>query len=145
MESLFSGDESERIAILAKAIAREVVRELTEQSSAPIVAEAPAGPAVPVITVGPVIIDTLRHETRVDGEPLDLKGREFSLLLALARGAGRVFTRSHLLELAWSTDAALEVDERTVDVHVRRLRIKLGRHADRIVTIHGIGYKLDDR
>jgi DNA-binding response OmpR family regulator len=87
-------------------------------------------------------IDEAAREARVDGRDLALKPREFALLLHLASNAGVAFSRTTLLETVWGFDFG--GDERTVDVHVRRLRAKLEDEAGlpRVVhTVHGFGYK----
>jgi DNA-binding response OmpR family regulator len=87
-------------------------------------------------------IDEAAREARVDGRDLALKPREFALLLHLAANPGVAFARATLLEAVWGFD--FDGDERTVDVHVRRLRAKLedGAALPRLVhTIHGFGYK----
>jgi DNA-binding response OmpR family regulator len=91
-------------------------------------------------------IDEAAREARVDGRDLGLKPREFSLLLQLASNPGVAFSRPNLLAAVWGFDFA--GDERTVDVHVRRLRAKLEDEAalPRVVeTIHGFGYKFARR
>ncbi len=72
------------------------------------------------------------------GQP---KTREFALLAALALNLGRVLTREQLLSSAWPDPE--RVDNRTVDVHVRRVRVALGSAASLIETVHGVGYKLE--
>jgi two-component system phosphate regulon response regulator PhoB len=95
----------------------------------------------PVIATGTLMVNLPGHEAVVDGAPVKLKTREFALLAALARNVGRVLTRDQLLELAWPEPE--QVDEnRTVDVHIRRVRVALGTAASLIETVHGIGYKL---
>jgi two-component system response regulator ResD len=87
-------------------------------------------------------IDEAAREARVDGRDLGFKPREFALLLQLASNPGVAFSRANLLEAVWGFD--FEGDQRTVDVHVRRLRAKLEDEAaiPRVVqTIHGFGYK----
>ncbi len=87
-------------------------------------------------------VDEAAREVRVDGVDVALKPREFALLLHLAGNAGVAFSRAALLAAVWGFDYA--GDERTVDVHVRRLRAKLEDEANlpRLVqTIHGFGYK----
>jgi DNA-binding response OmpR family regulator len=87
-------------------------------------------------------IDEAAREARVDGRDLALKPREFALLLQLASNPGVAFSRANLLETVWGFDFG--GDERTVDVHVRRLRAKLEDEAalPRVVqTVHGFGYK----
>jgi DNA-binding response OmpR family regulator len=72
-----------------------------------------------------------------------LAPREFALLQTLVGSPGRVFSREQLLTRAWGYARADEIESRTVDVHIRRLRAKLGAAGDRIVTIKGVGYQLD--
>jgi two-component system, OmpR family, response regulator len=77
-----------------------------------------------------------------DGRPVDLTRREFDLLLFLCEHPRRVFTRDQLLSHVWGYEWV--GGSRTVDVHVRRLRIKLGQDSPVVRTVHGIGYRLDD-
>ena len=95
------------------------------------------------ITVGTLVIDVARHTVHVDGVPIFLTPKEFDLLRALAEARGRVLSREHLLDRVWGYPAAGEIESRTVDVHVRRLRVKLGAEGSRIVTVKGLGYRLD--
>jgi len=137
----FSADE---IAELAKAIAREVVHELAAFAKPPSVV--PANDARTVFEAGPIVVDIKRHEVRVAGRETALKPREFALITALARNAGQVLSRETLLELACPDDVALNLENnRSVDVHIRRLRIALGDKRGMIQTISGLGYKLLDR
>lgn len=87
-------------------------------------------------------IDEAAREARIDGIDVGLKPREFALLLELASNPGVALSRATLLEKVWGFD--FEGDERTVDVHVRRLRIKLeerSRLPKLLQTVHGFGYK----
>ena len=77
------------------------------------------------------------------GAPVALTLKEFDLLRALAEARGRVLSREFLLDRVWGYRAAGEIESRTVDVHVRRLRVKLGGEGRRIVTVKGVGYRLD--
>jgi two-component system alkaline phosphatase synthesis response regulator PhoP len=91
---------------------------------------------------GRLVIDEGAREARVDGADVGLKPREFALLLELASNAGVALSRSMLLERVWGFD--YDGDERTVDVHVRRLRAKIEeqfRIEAPIATVHGYGYK----
>ena len=99
---------------------------------------AEAGEAV--IEVGGLRIDTLGRAASFDGEALKLTLREFDLLAFLAHQPGRVFSREELLRKVWGYDYLGET--RTVDVHVRRLRVKLGETHRVIETVTGAGYKL---
>ncbi len=92
-----------------------------------------------VIVVGPVEVDTGRREARVAGEVVGLATREFDLLQFLAENAGLALSRRQLLDGAWG--AEWFGDERTVDVHVRQLRKKLGT-ALPLATVWGVGYRL---
>jgi two-component system, OmpR family, phosphate regulon response regulator PhoB len=76
----------------------------------------------------------------VDSEEIELTPTEYRLLVLLAERRGRVQGRRHLLETVW--DAAPDIQTRTVDMHVQRLRAKLGRAGDLIETSRGFGYKL---
>ena len=95
------------------------------------------------ITVGSLTVDPMRRTVRLDGRDIELKSREFDLLALFARHPGQVFTRAQLLDLIWPRDYA--GDDRTVDVHISRLRHKLGglRSTElSIVTVSSVGYKL---
>lgn len=92
------------------------------------------------ITVGHIVLDVDRHEARVNGENIELTATEFKLLHLLMQRRGRVQTREHLLINVWQYET--EIETRTVDTHVRRLREKLGSEADWIETIRGVGYRM---
>jgi two-component system phosphate regulon response regulator PhoB len=89
-----------------------------------------------------VMVDRERHRVTVEDKPLDLTPSEFGLLEALVRQPGRVFSRSELIDAALGGDSL--VLERTVDVHIRSLRKKLGPHAVLVETVRGIGYRFRD-
>lgn len=92
------------------------------------------------ITLGELVIDEGTYTARLRGRPLDLTYKEFELLKYLAQHAGRVFTRAQLLQEVWGYD--FFGGTRTVDVHVRRLRAKLGsEHESLIGTVRNVGYK----
>ncbi len=93
------------------------------------------------LTAAGITVDTGSREAWVDGKPVELTGLEIDLLVALLRRAGRVVPRGALLELAGRTDVT--VGERAVDVHISRLRKKLGDDPPtRIRTVRGVGYVL---
>ena len=102
----------------------------------------PAAQGAPMV-IGQVLINVARHTVHVEGAPVLLTPKEFDLLRALAEAHGRVLSRESLLDRVWGYAAAEEIESRTVDVHVRRLRVKLGREGRRIVTVKGVGYRLD--
>ena len=86
-----------------------------------------------------IVVDLDRHEVTVDGSPVPLATQEWALLAALARNVGTVLSRRQLLDLGWGVDWI--GDPRTVDVHVRQLRRKLGPQLP-LATVRGAGYRL---
>ena len=101
--------------------------------------ERPAAEQAPTtIQSSGVVIDEANFTARLFGRPLDLTYKEFELMHFLAANPGRVFTREQLLGEVWGTDYF--GGTRTVDVHVRRLRAKLGDHEALISTVRGVGY-----
>ena len=97
------------------------------------------GTGLDIVTSGPVEVDRGRHRVLVDQKQLELTPSEFRLLDTLIRHPGRAFERSELINAALGADTlALE---RTIDVHIRSLRKKLGVHADVIQTVRGVGYR----
>ena len=95
-----------------------------------------------LLCFGRLEIDEAAREVRVDGDDVKLKPREFALLLELAMNAGVALSRRRLLERVWGFD--FDGDERTVDVHVRRLRARIEEERklpSMVHTIHGYGYK----
>jgi len=95
------------------------------------------------LQVGQISLDIDRHAATVGGQPVDLTATEFKLLRLLMERRGRVQTREHLLINVWNYET--EIETRTVDTHVRRLREKLGAEADWIETIRGVGYRIAER
>lgn len=94
------------------------------------------------VRVGDLSIDPETYQVRLRGRPLDLTYKEFQLLFFLAQRPGRVFSRQQLLQEVWGYD--FFGGTRTVDVHVRRLRAKLGaEHEGMIATIRNVGYKVE--
>jgi two-component system, OmpR family, phosphate regulon response regulator PhoB len=93
-----------------------------------------------VIQLGPIRIDRAAHRVSVDGSQIDLTPTEFKLLLMLAERRGRVQARAHLLETVW--EAAPDIQTRTVDMHIQRLRTKLGPAGELIETVRGFGYRV---
>ena len=92
-----------------------------------------------ILKVGPIELDPVTHDVRIDGAPAQLRPLEYKLLQLLVSDPGRVFSREELLELVW--DMRGDINTRTVDVHVRRLRVSLGSAADVVETVHGFGYR----
>jgi len=93
-----------------------------------------------ILTIGPIAIDRAEHRVSVDDAAVELTPTEYKLLLILAERRGRVQSRAHLLETVW--EAAPDIQTRTVDMHVQRLRSKLGRGGDLIETVRGFGYRV---
>ena len=94
-----------------------------------------------VVKAGALEIDLARYIVSVRRRPVELTTKEFELLRALILAKGRALTREHLLNRVWGYDQASEIVSRTVDVHVRRLREKLGPEAKRIITVKNVGYR----
>ena len=92
------------------------------------------------IQIAGVVLDETLHELRVDGELVILTATEFRLLKLLMLRKNRVQTRENLLVNVWNYDT--DIETRTVDTHVRRVREKLGPYANMIETIRGVGYKV---
>jgi len=93
-----------------------------------------------LLKVGSMVIDLAAHEVSVDGGPVTLTHQEFALLRFLAQNRGRVYSRDQLLERVWGVE--YYGGSRTVDIHIRRLRMKLGSASRPIQTVRGVGYKL---
>jgi two-component system alkaline phosphatase synthesis response regulator PhoP len=91
------------------------------------------------IQIGDIAIDPAKFEVSVNGNLVTLARKEFELLLLLASKPGRVFLRNEILSQVWGTDVI--VGDRTIDVHIRKIRQKMG--VDCITTIKGVGYKFD--
>jgi len=122
-------------------VVREVVLRVTALANR--LAERRARPAAGdpggVLRVGPIELDPVTHDVRISGAPTQLRPLEYKLLQLLVSDPGRVFSREELLEQVW--DMRGDINTRTVDVHVRRLRVSLGPAADVIETVHGFGYR----
>ncbi|MEO8029749.1 MAG: response regulator [Gemmatimonadota bacterium] len=100
---------------------------------------APAVASGAMLTAGPVSIDRSAHRVSVGGRDVELTATEFKLLLMLVERRGRVQNRPQLLESVW--EAQPDIQTRTVDMHVQRLRAKLGSAGDWIETVRGFGYR----
>jgi two-component system phosphate regulon response regulator PhoB len=99
----------------------------------------PAVTAGSTLTAGPVSIDRSAHRATIHGEELSLTATEYKLLLTLLERRGRVQSRPQLLEIVW--EAQPDIQTRTVDMHVQRLRTKLGEAGKLIETVRGFGYR----
>jgi DNA-binding response OmpR family regulator len=95
-----------------------------------------------VVRVGTLELNLATYQVRIGGEPVDFAYMEYELLKFLATHPGRVFSREALLNRVWGYD--YYGGARTVDVHVRRVRAKLGSEHNRIRTVRSVGYRFDD-
>ncbi|MDX2192529.1 MAG: response regulator [Gemmatimonadales bacterium] len=100
---------------------------------------APAVAAGSTLAAGPIHVDRSAHRVTVDGQEIALTSTEYKLLLTLMERRGRVQTRPQLLETVW--EAQPDIQTRTVDMHVQRLRAKLGEHGKLVETVRGFGYR----
>jgi phosphate regulon transcriptional regulator PhoB len=142
------GDEVDRVLGLELGADDYVVkpfspRELVARIRA-VLRRARPDPATRALVLGRLAIDFSGHRVTVDGKPVGLTRKEFDLLRALTEARGRVLSREYLLDHVWGYTAAGEIESRTVDVHVRRLRQKLGAEGQRIGTVTGVGYRFED-
>jgi two-component system phosphate regulon response regulator PhoB len=120
------------VVLRVKAVLRRLQPELQP--------EQPEGMASELLQVGGIELDISGHQLRLEGKEVPLTATEFRLLRLLMERNGRVQTRGQLLSDVWGY--AEDIDSRTVDTHIRRLRRKLGSEADRIETVIGVGYRL---
>jgi DNA-binding response OmpR family regulator len=90
-----------------------------------------------------VVVDLSRRRVLVNGENAELTAKEFDLLTYLIENQGETISRRELVELVWNTDDASAPNDRTIDVHIRRLRSKIAGFEDIIRTIRGGGYRFD--
>lgn len=116
------------------------VRELTARIDA--LLRRSARVESPVFALGPLAIDGEKFEARDEREVYALTPREIRILWVLAQDKGRIVSRRTLLKDAWDMNNAEQLETRTVDVHIAKLRKKLGRHGDLIATVRGQGYRL---
>lgn len=95
-----------------------------------------------IISIGPLNIDTEKKEVNLDGKIVELTKKEYQILLMLVKSSGRFITREEILDSIWSDTL---VTERTVDVHITRLRKRLGSFGSRIKSRTGYGYYIDEK
>ena len=115
-------------------------RELVARVKAVLRRTRRGAPPQTLVHTGDVTIDQARHEVTVAGQPVELRPKEFDLLLALAEHQGLVLSREQLLDQVWGYDYYGET--RTVDVHIAHLRKRLASSSVEIETVMGVGYKL---
>lgn len=100
-------------------------------------------PQQEILTAGSVELDIGKHELRLNGNPVEITAKEFELLGVLMSSRGRVLTREVLLSRVWGYENSMNIETRTVDMHIVQLRKKIGKEADRIVTVKSVGYRFD--
>ncbi len=93
------------------------------------------------LQVGKLSVDLEKYEVHLAGKPVELSSKEFAFLKILIEARGKVLSRDQLLEQVWGYEKGLDIDTRTVDQHVARLRAKLGSESGRLATVKNIGYK----
>ena len=118
------------------------VRELLARVKALLRRAAPAEAAASLLRAGGIEMDVERYEVRVRGKDVQLTSKEFEFLKILLQSGGRALSRDQILEKVWGYDRSMEIDTRTIDQHIARLREKLGSEAGRIVTVKNVGYRL---
>ena len=96
-----------------------------------------------LLKVGDLVMDFSKISVSVKNKPVELTSKEFELLKTLIGAKGRVLSRDYLLDNIWGFDHAIEIQTRTVDVHIRTLRKKLKGEAKRIITVKNYGYRFD--
>ena len=139
------GEEGDRVAGLESGADDYLVkpfspRELVARIQAVLRRRAPHA-AEMMLTVGPLALDPISYEVTVDGHIVELASAEFKLLRFFMAHPGRVFSRAQVLDKVWGDHVFIE--ERTVDVHIRRLRQALGPKGEALIeTVRGAGYKL---
>ena len=95
------------------------------------------------LKIGDIAIDFSRIQVTVKAKPVELTAKEFELLKTLIGAKGRMLSRDYLLDNIWGYDHAMEIQTRTVDVHIRTLRKKLKSEAKRIITVKNYGYRFE--
>ena len=114
--------------------------ELISRIKAVLRRAAPA-PTTDQITLGNITLDTARHTVEAAGQPVVLTLKEFDLLHYLMKNANIVLTREQIMESVWGF--GFEGESRTVDMHIKTLRQKLGAPSAQIQTVRGVGYKIE--
>ena len=117
-------------------------RELVARVKA-LIRRSEEAPGEEIVKAGALEVDLARYTVSIRRRTVELTAKEFDLLKALILAKGRALTRDYLLDRVWGYDQASEIESRTVDVHVRRLREKLGPEAKRIVTVKRVGYRFN--
>ncbi len=117
-------------------------RELTARVKA-VLRRSKEQPKAKVYKIGSLEMDTEKHLVHLKGKKIELTSKEYELLKALLQANGRVLSRELLLDQVWGYQESLNIETRTVDMHIGLLRKKLKDEADRILTIKNAGYRFD--
>ncbi len=117
-------------------------RELVARVKAVLRRKTEQGEAKTIKIGDAIVIDPQRFTFEIEGKPIDLTSTEFKILEMLAERKGWVFTREQILNALWGQDKA--VIDRTVDVHIKHIRDKLGKHGRFIRNVRGVGYKIEE-
>jgi phosphate regulon transcriptional regulator PhoB len=96
-----------------------------------------------ILKIGDLAIDFSKIQVSIKGKQVELTAKEFELLNTLIKAKGRVLSRDYLLDTIWGFDQSMEIQTRTVDVHIRTLRKKLKGEAGRIITVKNYGYRFE--
>ncbi len=100
-------------------------------------------PPEEILRSGTIELDITKHELRLKEKPVEITAKEFELLGILMSSKGRVLTREVLLSKVWGYENSVNIETRTVDMHIGQLRKKIGKEAERIVTVKSVGYRFD--
>jgi two-component system, OmpR family, alkaline phosphatase synthesis response regulator PhoP len=96
-----------------------------------------------ILKAGILEIDTAKHVVSLKAKPIELTSKEYDLLKALMEAQGRVLTRDWLLEQVWGYHDSLNIETRTIDMHIGQLRKKIKTEGERIVTVKNVGYRFE--
>jgi DNA-binding response OmpR family regulator len=119
------------------------VRELLARMKTILRRSHPSEPTDSQISAGVLTVDFARYTVHIKGKPVALSSKEFEFLKILIQANGKALTRDQLLEKVWGHEPAMEIDTRTIDQHIARLRDKLGQESKRVITVKNVGYRFD--
>ncbi len=119
------------------------VRELMARVKTVLRRTKPAPHEDKLFKAGSLEVDFARYTVEVKGKPVALSSKEFEFLKILIQANGKALTRDQLLEQVWGHDPSFEIDTRTIDQHIARLRDKLGSETKRVITVKNVGYRFD--
>ncbi len=119
------------------------VRELMARVKTILRRSNPSAKEDKVFKAGLLEVDFSRYTVTIKGKPIALSSKEFEFLKILLQANGKALTRDQLLEQVWGHDPSFEIDTRTIDQHIARLRDKLGPEAKRVITVKNVGYRFD--